>query len=796
MTNKEDQYLDIKAIVRRVLAKKYYFIGSLFLALLLGWLYLHIKAPEYSVGTTLLLRDQGLSDKGSGSEKFMNGMELMENDEELEDAIGILTSFSMVRSALEELNFEVSYYQYPSFLEGIPSLAHEILDDNLSVTLASDQPQLLNVPVHLRFLTDSTYQVEFDVDRTDLYYPETREVKGSVEEVEMDTVATLGEPFQSSYLSFTLTVDEALDREATYYFTVHSLGDLTDHYQKKLAVKPIAKESNMVSAVTNGSVVEKEKMFLNTLGEVYIATDLEEKNQLGRKTITFIDRQLGEISDSLRVAEGNLESFRAQNQIVDISTTSETLAAQVEALEKEKAGLVVQDQYLKFLVDHLNKSSDVSSIVIPQTSGISDPTLSKLIADLSDLNRQKISMEYNISTESGLLDVLNRRIAATKAMLVENLDSRIGAAHIALKDVNRRIREAEKSIDRLPSSERSLVNIDRKFTFNDNIYNYLLEKKAEAGIALASNVPDKTVIDAARLLSKKPVSPKKWLVYALALLAGLMIPAAVLVAQDLWNDTISEQKDLQEITDIPLLGSIIHAPRRTQLMASEEPHSPAAESFRFVRVNLQFFYQPQMPQVIGITSSIDGEGKTYCSANLAAEFATSGKKTLLIAGDLRKPKQQDYFTFSNRGVVNYLASSTANEPVVQSTHISNLDILASGPAVKNSAELLESGKLGQMMTHLRQEYDQIIVDTPPVNYVVDYFLWQPFFDMTLMVVRQHYTNKEMIERSTEMLKNSKVRNLAMLLNHVNDTSRYRNYHEQQPGTYIRKRPSFRKPSQG
>ena len=796
MTNKEDQYLDIKAIVRRVLAKKYYFIGSLFLALLLGWLYLHIKAPEYSVGTTLLLRDQGLSDKGSGSEKFMNGMELMENNEELEDAIGILTSFSMVRSALEELNFEVSYYQYPSFLEGIPSLAHEILDDNLSVTLAPDQPQLLNVPIHLRFLTDSTYQVEFDVDRTDLYYPETREVKGSVEEIEVDTVATLGEPFQSSYLSFTLTVGEALDREATYYFTVHSLGDLTDHYQKKLSVKPIAKESNMVSAMTNGSVVEKEKMFLNTLGEVYIATDLEEKNQLGRKTITFIDRQLSEISDSLRVAEGNLESFRAQNQIVDISTTSETLAAQVEALEKEKAGLVVQDQYLKFLVDHLNKSSDVSSIVIPQTSGISDPTLNKLIADLSDLNRQKISMEYNVSTESGLLDVLNRRIAATKAMLIENLDSRIGAARIALQDVNRRIREAEKAIDRLPSSERSLVNIDRKFTFNDNIYNYLLEKKAEAGIALASNVPDKTVIDTARLLSKKPVSPKKWLVYALALLAGLMIPAAVLVAQDLWNDTISEQKDLQEITDIPLLGSIIHAPRRTQLMASEEPHSPAAESFRFVRVNLQFFYQPQMPQVIGITSSIDGEGKTYCSANLAAEFATSGKKTLLIAGDLRKPKQQDYFTFSNRGVVNYLASNTANEPVVQSTHIPNLDILASGPAVKNSAELLESGKLGQMMTYLRQEYDQIIIDTPPVNYVVDYFLWQPFFNMTLMVVRQHYTNKEMIERSTEMLKNSKVRNLAMLLNHVNDTSRYRNYHEQQPGTYIRKRPSFRKPNQG
>jgi len=783
---KEEQYLDIRKILKRIISNKFLILASIISSLTLGWLYLRTQSPVYQVGITLLLNKHGLNDKGTGSEKFINGLELLDNNEELEDAIAILSSYSTIQDALSQLNFEVAYYQYPTFIGGSKFFAREVLNENLSIQLFLDQPQLLGIPIYLSFPTDSTYKIEFEAEKALLYLPQTQEELEKVSDILVKEELPLNKIFESPYLTFKLTVGETLDQKAGYYFTIRSVESLTDLYRRKLSVAPVSKESNVVIATTTGAVVEREEQFLDALSQVYISNDLESKNLLGTKTLAFIDRQLRAISDSLQNAENNLENFRAKYQMVDMSSSSKKLSDQLEILEKEKADLIVQQEYLKFLVNHLTKNDDVSGAIIPNTKDINDPTLSKLVTELSDLNQKKISLQYNLEPNSGPLKVVNQRIAATKMLLIDNLDSRIGANKIAFQDINRRLKSTEQAISRLPQGERNLLNIDRKLTFNDNLYNYLLEKKAEAGIALASNVPDKTVIDSARQLSRQPVSPKKWLVYAVALLIGLTVPLGYILVQDLWNNTVLGRKDLKDITDIPLIGSVTNAPRDVHLVVTKQPNSPAAESFRFIRINLQSFYRPYPPQVIGISSSVDGEGKTFCSANLAANYAVSGKKTLLIAGDLRKPKQHNFFKFANYGLAEYLVGDLSVQQYIQSTHVRNLDILASGKTVRNSAEMLESQRVEQLMTSMKSQYEIIVVDTPPINFVVDYFLWNKHFDITLLVVRQKYTNREMIERATEMLRTAEAGKLALLLNFDDDSSRYKSYHEQQKGLHMRK----------
>ena len=776
MTNyQEEEFIDFRSLLTLILKKWYYFAITLILSLTLAFLYIKTTHNIYKIKATVQLQDQSLSGKGANTEEFITGLDLLKGNSELEDEIGIITSFSIIKEAIERLDFLVSYYKYENRF-GILSkyAAQELYNDQFRVQLSADSLQISGIPVHITFTADGYYNVKVEGEEVELYNLNTQEVVGVVNEIDIEQQLKISEPFDHPYLSFSLDLDRnlVLDESITYYFVINKLNQLARGYREKLQVSPISESSNIVSITTEGQVVAKEKDFLNTLAEVYIAHDLEKKNQFGIKTIAFIERQLANISDSLKTAETNLELFRTDNQIIDIGTTSATLLQRLEELEVEKARLSAQREYFIHTSDYLTSSNKLDDIVAPTSVGIDDPLLSSLILELSSLNREKVVLEYSASRDTPARKLLEKKIENTKATLIETMDNLISSANISINDIDKRIYATESKISQLPQSERNLIDIQRRFTLSDNIYNYLLQKRAEAGIAVASNIPDKSIIDEGMMVGDGPISPNVKFTLIFAILIGLTLPIGVIITENYFDNTIKEKEQLEKLTNIPLLSVITNAPKNSGLVVEEQPDSPFAETFKFTRVNLQYYYKKE-EKVIGITSSVEGEGKTFCSSNLAATFAQAKKRTLLIYGDLRKPKVGSYFKLHGPGLADYILNKATIEEIIQPTHLTSLQVILPGRPVLDPIHILEDPKMESLIGDLKGIYDTIIIDTPPVGYVTDYFAFSRYIDINILVVRYNYTNKHFLRGTEEKIKKHRIKNLNLLFNDVKHQSSFK-----------------------
>ncbi len=770
----EEEFIDIRKVLTQSLNRWYYFLIGLVLCLGIAVLYLKIAPKQYDVEATVLLKDQGLSDRGSGQEKFINGLDLLSGNSELADEIAILSSYAMVRRALEQLDFTVSYFEYPDswgFLG--EQMEDEVYHPKFRAVLDYEQTQIIGVPIHISFPDSDHYRVQVEADEATLFDMQHQQVVQEAVTVEVDETLSINQPYSSPLLNFQLTLDSGyvVQENQRFYIVLNTIQGLTKSYANKLDVTPISEESSIVQLRVQGRVPQKEKAFLSTLAEVYIQHDLNKKNQLGLRAIEFIDSQLATVYDSLQSVEGNLESFRASNQIINISTTSESLNIQLQQLEAEQAQLGVQREYYQYTSEYLRNNEDVTDVVAPSAVGINDPLLNNLLQDLSEMNQEKVEKAYGSGESNPVLRVLENKIRSTKAALIENIDNLISSNRIASQENQRRINRLESQLNNLPQSERNLINIQRKFALNDNIYNYLLEKRAEAGIALASNLPNKSIVDAPRLMSGTATEPNKNLVFFVAILAGIVLPLGLITAQYLLNNKVNDSADLK-ITSI--VGSIPRAPRGVKLPVMT-PSSPVAEAFRFLRITLsrRWVNKDTSPLVIGITSSQAGDGKTFCAANLAAAYARVGKKTLLIGADLRKPRLQEYFNVKDFGLAEYLTEEADFTTVLQNTDLRYLSVLSAGKATSDVALLIESDNcMKKLIQEAKEQFDVIVFDTPPIGVVADAFVLAPYMDIFIHLIRYNHTNKAQIARLDNLFESKDLKNLVVV---INDTKRNESY---------------------
>ncbi|WKN40433.1 GumC family protein [Tunicatimonas pelagia] len=773
----EEEFIDIRKVLLKSVDKWYYFLIGLALCFTIAILYLKTAPKQYEVEATVLLKDQGLSDRSSGQEKFINGLDLLSGNSELADEIAILSSYAMVQRALEQLDFTVSYFQYPDtwgFLG--EQMEEEIYHSKFEAILDYKEPQLIGVPIYISFPDPKHYRIQVDADEATLFDVANQQVVQPEVEAKMDETLPINQPYESPLLSFQLVLDSSyvVEEDQQFYIIVNTLQGLTKSYSGKLGITPISEESSIVQLTTKGRIPQKEKAFLNTLAEVYIQHDLNKKNELGLRAIGFIDTQLATVYDSLQSVEGNLESFRASNQIIDISTTSESLNAQLQQLEAEQAKLGVQREYYQYTSEYLRNNEDVTDVVAPSAVGINDPLLNNLLQDLSIMNQEKVEKAYSSGENNPVLRVLENKIRSTKAALIENIDNLISSNRIASQENQRRINRLEGQVNNLPQSERNLINIQRKFALNSNIYNYLLEKRAEAGIALASNLPNKSMVDTPRLIGSTATEPNKSLVFFLAFLAGIVLPLGLVTAQHLLNTKVNDSADLNITPTIPVIGSIPRAARGQKLPVLA-PSSPVAEAFRFLRITLdrQWLRQDTQPIVIGVTSAQAGDGKTFCAANLAAAYARVGKKTLLIGADLRKPRLQEYFNVKDFGLAEYLGQEADFTTVLQNTDLPHLSVLSAGKATSDIALLIESDNCTKkLIQEAKAQFDVIIFDTPPIGIVADAFVLSPYMDIFIHLIRYNHTNKAQIAKLDSLFESKDMKNLVVV---VNDSRRDESY---------------------
>jgi tyrosine-protein kinase Etk/Wzc len=763
-----EEGLDLKRILGKFLAFIPYFIISIIISMFIAFLINRYSDPRYLIQSTLLIKEKNGRGGGfDGADNFLQGMQLLSTSRNIENEQGILKSKSIVAATIENLDFGISY-----FAEG--SVRKADLYGNLPfiIKLDSNHLQCRSTYINIRFLPEE--KIECWIEGIgEVFVPKTGTIVQKIE-TKQKWVFKLNELIVTDYFSFKVFVVDPkilIIGDAIYSIKLNQFEKLVSQYYNKYTIKPINKQASILEITKEGQYPEREVAFLNELCKTYIQQGLDEKNNVTQKTIHFIDDQLKGISDTLGQVENQLQTFRTQNKIVDLSVSGAQIMDNVLDLERQKSEQNLKNKYYNYLEQYISNANPLDQLIAPSIMGVSDPVLITVLQKMVELYAKKKTLEMSYQKDNPILRETEQNLINLQNTLLENIHSIQKNSEVFLVDLNKRIDLVEIEIGKLPSNEQKLLNITRRYELSDKLYTYLLEKRAEAGIAGAGINPDNRILDKAMVLKKTyPIEVSN---YSIALLIGLIFPLIVILGIEFFNNKIQNHAQLQELTKIPLVGSIVHNTKDTALVIANHPKSQVSEAFRNLRSNISYLGGKEDKKVIMVTSTVSGEGKTFISMNLSSVMAIGGFKTLLIGVDLRKPKIfQDFKLDNSFGLTNYLIGKATKESIVQHSGINNLDIITAGPTPPNPSELIMSNAFYQLIEDYKMEYDYIILDTPPIGLVADGMDIMKHSDIVLYVARQNISQKNYFSLINELYLTEKSKSVGLVFNDVNFASVY------------------------
>jgi len=548
---------------------------------------------------------------------------------------------------------------------------------------------------------------------------------------------------------------------------VRMSSDVAGEYVGKLDISWAEEGAGVINIKLIGPTPQKNIDFINGLVRNYQKNDLEKKNQTANKTVEFINGQLVKIADSLRLFESQLQRFKKDHRTSgDLEAEAQRAINNIEAFGRERAELQMREQYYVYLTNYIKESKNLEQVILPSSLGVADPVIGSLLNKIIDLQLDlKLYLEKEKTTNPLVTSKINR-LDGLKREVLEAVESLRASDRIKLGYLNNQIDLIEKQITYLPIAERELVSIKRNYSLLENLYVFLMQKMSEAEISKASSASDILLVNPP-VLAGGSITPKVSQNYSIALVLGLGIPLMILILIEILNTRVQSKEDIDRNTSIPFIGGIGHKKAVNNSEVLTSPKSAIAESFRALRSNLNYFIDSKSRPVFLISSSISGEGKTFTSINLASIFALSGKKTLIVGADMRKPKiYQDLHLSNERGLSTYLSGMDTFDQVIQKTSNEFLDLASGGPVPPNPSELLLNPRMESFITEARTRYDVVIIDTPPMAIVTDAFVLAAFADHTLFIVRQNYTPKSLIKTANEFYVSGKLKKMSIVLNDI------------------------------
>jgi tyrosine-protein kinase Etk/Wzc len=761
-----DKGIDFKVELFKLLHYWKFFAVSILIFLIIAFLYLRYTVPIYKVSCTVLIKDDSKSKLASNN--LVNELDVFKQQNNIQNEIGIIQSKTLSRETVKELGFYISYYTISNKL----GRNIEIYNDcPFKVIIDTSHIQLLNIKVSLLFNSSSTYHLtlnNFEGANPYCFSSEKYTTIPNGKYISIDTILKIGDLYTNENFSFQIidntNCTAGVEEGREFYFILSDPFIVGESLAASIETNKIDKEASIIEISVNSSLSDKSVDFLNALSRNYISLNLENKNQTAIKTINFIDDQLDQITDSLHNVEDILESFRTKNKTMDLSTEYEAIITKLETQDNEKVKTNIEIKYYEYILDYLETNSEYIDMVSPSFVGVIDATLNTLVTELMTLSSEKTKLDISSTEKNPYYISIETSIASTKKALLEQVKNSLSLAQISLTDINKRISESEIAINKLPKTERDLLTIQRKFDVSDETYSFLLEKKAEASIAKASNLSDNMIVDPAEVGAK--VYPNGKMIYLYAFLAALIIPFLFIKLREYFNDSIHRKEEIETRSDLPIIGTIAHSNYSTSLIVIDNPRSMVSETIRSIKANLDFLSTAKS-KVIILTSTVGGEGKTFCSINLASAFAISNMKTLLIGADLRRPKIfQDFNLPKDNGITTYMIGKCELNDIISETSVDNLHIITSGPIPPNPAELISSEKMKKLLEELRTKYDYIIIDTPPLGIVTDALFLMKHADINIYVTRFNFTSKKVIKDVNDLVKTTGLKNVCFLLNDV------------------------------
>jgi tyrosine-protein kinase Etk/Wzc len=754
-----EESIDFREIINKTYLHWKFFAICIITGLLLAYFYQKFSHTEYTVSTTLLINDE----QSSFDPQSIIGFEMSNQRLKLQNEIEILNSYTLKKSVVQELDLDINYYVNKGF-----KYIDIYKSSPFSIELNKTAPQIVNTLIQVSCNSKDSINISFKTTESAIYNLNEEKKLKQVEEIDFSKSYHINQDINSPYFSFNVSFAEDFNldkfQEDDYYFSIQNFDAKLSQFSN-IKIED-TKESTIIKVILTGTNINKSVDYLNELACQFINRDLTKKNNIAEKTLDFIDTHLSEITDSLTLSEKSLQEFQTSKSAVNLDFQTQSLLKNLEDIENQKAEILIQQKYYKYLYETLTENNDLEDIIAPSLMNVQNNLLNEFIMQLTALNREYNDLKFNTKKEIPALEALKNKIEKLRSVIIKNIDDQNNSIRITLFDLEERINEIQEKVNKFPVTQRQLFGFERKFKLNDALYTFLLKKRSEILIAKASNVPLNEIIDPASIKRYGVVSKSPLLIYFIFLIISILVPAGLLYLKYLINDKIISEDSIEKDIKVPVIGHIPKNNLKNNLLDFNDPNVIISEAFRTLRTNLQFTQKTNNDQVILVTSSVKNEGKSFISTNLAKSFAVNGKKTILIVFDLRNPTNYFDIKKNSEGISNYLVNKFDIKSIIQKTNHENLDVIFSGPIPPNPTELISTKNTTDLFESLKKLYDYIIVDTPPIGIISDALLLTKFSDLNLIVIRHNFTRHRLLARLIKSLKQKNIENVNFIINDI------------------------------
>lgn len=768
----EKSAIDFQLIYTNLILNWKWFVLSLIVCLGLGYLYLRYATPAYQASTKVLIKDDDDSKRrgslGSSMIQSAANLGFMSNSNGIDNEIEILSAHDLAQLAVHDMKIYVNYYHKSAFKDPLVYKEQEV-----SVDLDLPHLKKLNAPIKLsiekegtKYHVKGTYNLPIDAFS---FEKETSEFEKTFDRLPATISTRVGT------LTFTPSKIYKLEDGEVLKAVIVSPEMAAKQYTKNLTVSQTSKTTTIAELVLNDENPQRALDYLNTLLKVYNRQANEDKNEIAYRTEQFINNRLQKINAELGNTEGQLESYKKRNKVIEMKLNATATIANSDAYAQKLQDANTQVELLNELGKYMNEPGNKYQ-PIPSNVGLTDESSTELINQYNKIALDRNNALHAASETSPTVTPLTAQLDALTTSIKRAMRQAKLGMEIQRNSIAKQAAEYAGQIGNSPEQERVLTQIGRQQEVKSGLYLMLLEKREENSISLAATADKGKIIDAPSFIGK--VSPKSSIIMLIALVLGLAIPAGILFLIEFFKYKIEGHEDVIKLTQIPVIADIPVASDaakkegKADIVVHQNVNNLMEEIFRGLRTNIQFILKSD-EKVIMFTSSTSGEGKTFVASNIGISLALLGKKVIMVGLDIRKPRLAELFQIDNHhnGITNLIVRDHNSWEDIQNQILSSgvnskLDLLMAGPVPPNPGELVTRASLDDIINQLKQHYDYIILDTAPVGLVNDSLQLGRLADLCVYVCRADYTPKASFGMINGLNAEKKLPNMCIVLNGV------------------------------
>lgn len=735
---KELWNLSIKDLFYKYIRFLPWFVLSAVIALMGAWVYLRYAPQTYEAGGTLIIKSDKPAVRNDKMEDILSGNSRIQS---IQSEIEMLRSRPLIGRVVDKLHLQQQYVAIGKFKDLNVYKDGPFLVEVLKVA-DSSRPY----SVKIKFVDANRFQMNAD--------PAT---------------FTFGQAITNEFGVFRLVKNNPPVAGTEYKFSWQPGYKVVGDLARNVKVQPRTLGTGILSVSIQADNGTMAADIVNTLMAEYDVMTVEQNNFSTDQILSFVDSRLGILNRELDSIQYILLDYQQRNNIIDAEVQSGEYFKKISEADKAVGEQRIRMDVANIIDNYLSdKRNQYSRVVVPSSLGLEDVTLNELVMGYNKAQMERqVLLGGNVPPDNPYVKEAEGQIENLRERVRENLRNIKSSYNSVIASLQRRGSAEQSELKALPYKLKEYVEIQRQVNSKLALFNLLQGKREETAITRASTISNSKVIDMA-VPSNVPVKPNRRAVQLLALLMGLLVPALVIFIRELLNDKVNSRADIERITSVPILGEVGHSFSGQTLVVTKTSRSMVAEQFRIIRSNLQYILPQKEKPVILVTSSFSGEGKSFVSTNMSAVMALTGKRTVILEFDIRKPRVLAGLGITKQaGISNYLiGKADLNELLIPVPGQENLFVLPCGPVPPNPSELLLDPRVTELFARLREQFDMIFIDTAPVGMVSDAMTLGKYADCTLYLVRQGHTFKKQVALIDELYREEKLPKVSVIINDV------------------------------